>query len=471
MARIRFTDGAAGNVFRRAPPGKTMEFYDLHTPSLTLRVGARGGSYLVVFRVKGEQSQRRRKIGEPRRPEEPDIPGRITLADARAKAQRIVADARAGISPEQREAEAQAAAAAEAAAKRRTQAATLRAVAADYFADKLDGGGYHLRSRPELERKVRVDLAGWLDRPIAEIKRKEIRELVRAKAQVAPASANRLLSLIKVLMAWAVAQEDLLDADPAHGIVKPAPEGERDRYLSDAEIALFWRGCEALGDPAGRIFKLALVLGQRRGEVAGMLRSELGELPYTTRGADGRERSATARAWLLPASRVKRNVAHTVPLSTLAISLIDGAPKPTDPDGEEIEGFDHIMASGRRGDQPVSGWSRYKRQLDEAIGRLIAKDAGEPYDPERHCLPEWHVHDLRATCATGMEEALKVPRPVVSRILNHAEGAEGRGSMTARYVRHKLDAEALDALERWGEHLAKLTGENVVALPGMERAS
>jgi len=61
-----------------------------------------------------------------------------------------------------------------------------------------------------------------------------------------------------------------------------------------------------------------------------------------------------------------------------------------------------------------------------------------------------------------MEARLGVPARVISRILNHAEG-DGR-SMTARYVRHTWDAEAADALERWGDELSRIVGLNVVPL-------
>jgi integrase len=120
------------------------------------------------------------------------------------------------------------------------------------------------------------------------------------------------------------------------------------------------------------------------------------------------------------------------------------------------------LASGERGDQPITGWSKFKRRLDELVGKELAKDAAEEYDPAKHSLPPWHVHDLRATAATFMEHRLGIPTRVISRILNHAEG-DGR-SMTARYVRHTWDAEAADALNRWAEEVARIVGLNVVKL-------
>jgi integrase len=270
---------------------------------------------------------------------------------------------------------------------------------------------------------------------------------------VSPVAANRLVSLIKRVFRWA-ASEDYIDADPAAAIDKPASEAPRARYLSEDEIRVVWLAADKIGDPMGRLVKLCLLTGQRRGEVAGLRRSELGKLRYKTKGA-----TTEGDAWLLPAERTKRRVPHTVPLSPLALQLINDAPVLEDADDNP---FDHVLASGARGDQPVSGWSKYRRALDKAVGEVIAKDAGQKYDPDKHAIPSWHLHDLRATCATHMERELEVPTRVVSRILNHAEG-DGR-STTARYLRHTWDAEAADALNRWAAAIARIVGLNIVKL-------
>jgi integrase len=253
---------------------------------------------------------------------------------------------------------------------------------------------------------------------------------------------------------------DYIDADPAGSVRKPGQETPRQRYLDEREIRLVWRACDKIGDPVGRLYKLLLLLGQRRGEVAGMLRSELGKLQYTIPDPiAGKAITAEGDAWLLPASRTKRKKDHAVPLPRLALDLIEGAPKLATIDGKL---FDHVLASGACGDAGVTGWRKYRERLDELIGKEIAEELSEPYDPARHVLPDWHIHDLRATCATMMETRLNVPTRVVSRVLNHAEG-DGK-SMTARYVRHSWDREAADALDRWSDLVSRIVGLNVVPL-------
>jgi len=443
MARIRLNDKST----RRAEPAAgQFELWDDLLPGFGLRLSAGGArTYFVMKRVDGRLLRRTVAKAPPRNtPNDTPLPdGMLWPQQARAEARRLLADMELGKDPKP-------------AASATGGDDTFKAVADRYLASTLKGGGGKLRTKDELERKLRADLKAWHDKPIGQIRKRDIQALVDAKAEASPIAANRLLSFIKRVFRWAV-EKDLIDADPAAVVRKPADENERTRYLSDDEIRLFWHACDDLGDPAGRLFKLCLVTGQRRGEVAGLRRSELGTLTYKER-RDGKEVTVSGDAWLLPPERTKRGIAHTVPLGSLAKKLIESAPK------LKVSGkvFDCVLASGARGDAPVTGWSRYKDRLNASMGAAIAKRLKVPYSPQRHAPAPWHVHDLRATAATIMEARLGVPARVISRILNHAEG-DGR-SMTARYVRHTWDAEAADALERWGDELSRIVGLNVVPL-------
>jgi len=77
-------------------------------------------------------------------------------------------------------------------------------------------------------------------------------------------------------------------------------------------------------------------------------------------------------------------------------------------------------------------------------------------------IEEWHLHDLRRSCATHMAK-LGVDRLVISKILNHAEGG-----VTKTYDRHRYEAEKRAALDRWALHLRAIVdgkaGGNVVQL-------
>lgn len=433
--RVRLTGGDRGNINRApSPDGRPVILNDSLVPGFMLRVGKTASSYLVVTRVKGRPGQIRRSLGTTRN---------IELAAARDAARRIIEDAQKGIAPGDAEKDAKV---------RAGGSDSFQAVANAYFVDTLRGGGAKLRTKTEMQRKVEKDLAEWLGRPIGSISAREISDLIYRKAQTSPIAANRLVSFIKKLMRWAK-RRHIIAANPAADIEKPSDEASRDRYLSDEEIRLVWDACARVGDPYGRLVRLALVTGQRRGEVAGLRRSEIGKLQHRD-GQTGE--MLELEAWLIPAQRTKRLRANAVPLSPLAKRLVDGAPK------LEVAGqlLDHIFASGIAGDQPPSAWSKFKRRLDDEVGRDIANMLHEPFDREVHALPDWHVHDLRRTCATHME-MLGVDRRVISRILNHAEGDN---SVTAIYARYRFDAEAAEALNLWASKIERLTGANVIAI-------
>lgn len=428
--RVRLTGGSKGNINRApSPDGRPIILNDDLVPGFMLRVGKTASSYLVVTRVKGRPGQIRRSLGTTRS---------IELGAAREAARRIIENAQKGIPPEGETTEAG------------STADTLRSVVDVYFADTLRTGGAKLKTKDAMRAMINRDLAEWLDRPIDSITAREISDLVYRKAQTSPMSANRLTSLIKKIMRWAK-RRHILSFNPAADVEKPSEEHARDRFMTDEEIQLIWDAASRVGDPYGRLVQMLLATGQRRGEVAGMRRSELGILEQR----DGRTgETRTIEAWLLPAERTKRSVAHAVPLSPLTKRLIDGAPQLV----EDDKPFDHVFASGLCGDAPPSGWSKYSRRLDREIGKAIAKALHETYDRKKHALPDWHLHDLRRTMATHME-MLGVDRRVISRILNHSEGDK---SVTAIYARYRFDAEAAEAMNLWAAKLERLTGANIV---------
>ena len=58
--------------------------------------------------------------------------------------------------------------------------------------------------------------------------------------------ANRVLAALRKFFSWAVSR-DLARRNPCDGIKPPSKEQSRDRILSDEEIVLFWKACEAIG--------------------------------------------------------------------------------------------------------------------------------------------------------------------------------------------------------------------------------
>ena len=207
--RERLTDKLLKGL--ESPATGQIDVWDKITPGFGIRVSMGGRkSFMVGTRINGKF---RRITLKP-------AYDALTLAEARKKAQQILADAQAGIGPEQR--------------KRREEAGTFGAVAAAFMQDYAKDH----RTRDEMQRRINVDLADWHDRPIAKIKRADIKELIRLKARTAPISANQLVALISKIFNWAL-KEELIETSPAIQIDRPGKETERERALSVERSGLY----------------------------------------------------------------------------------------------------------------------------------------------------------------------------------------------------------------------------------------
>ena len=231
------------------------------------------------------------------------------------------------------------------------------------------------------------------------LKRRDVIEVLDEIAdEVSGIQANRAQSLISAVLNWGLA-EDILEANPAHGIRKRGQERQRERVMTTEELKAFWG---ALTDqPIDRALKLLLLLGQRRDEVGRAAAAEFqGDAWHIPGGMDG---------------RTNNKLPHVVPLTRFARELFG-------------EGFNFY---------PTTLSHRFRdivRALDMADIRL---------------------HDLRHCCATGMA-SLGIPREVRERVQNQVTGR--RRSIGARYEQHEYLAEKRSALERWQTEVLRIVG-------------
>lgn len=276
-------------------------------------------------------------------------------------------------------------------------------------------------------------LPKWGARRIQDVTRRDVVELLDAIVdRGSPITANRLRAHLNTLFGWAKGR-DVVAANPLDGVKPPAPEKPRDRVLDDAEVRLFWRACDALGQPFGPLFKLLLLTGQRRGEVGEMTDRELaGDL------------------WIIPATRSKNGDEHTVPISTAARAVLASV--------QRIDGRAGYVFT-TTGAAPVSGFTRASDRLRAKMTEIAAKAAGEPVE-----IAPFTLHDLRRTAATGMA-GLGFPPHVVEAVLNHRSGT--RRGVAGVYNRFAYTDEKRAALEAWGRHVGALVegrADNVVKL-------
>jgi integrase len=271
---------------------------------------------------------------------------------------------------------------------------------------------------------------------ISDLHRRDInRVLDPIVARESLTQARLVFTDMRGMLNWAVKRGDI-DANPMTGMSSPSQMVPRERVLSDDEIESLWSTLPtslAKSKTCQRIIRLCLVTGQRVGEIAGMRRDEL---------------DMKARTWRLPGSRTKNAHPHVVPLSDLAISIIEEALADA---GESPFIFPNLTA--------------------HAIARMIgrAQEVSKERPQGRFGIAHWSAHDLRRTSLTGMAK-LGVAPIVIAHVANHQSVAKA-GVTFAHYVRHGYEREMREALELWADRLkAIIGGESAAIVPMMKRA-
>ncbi len=437
----KLTDTVVTKTKPPSKPGDRIEIWDPLLPGFGLRITDKGArSYFVMYRADTPdgRKQRRLKIGDV---------SVVDLAEARERAREALREVARGADPaEQR------------LPRKSGTPDSVKAVAADYLARYVEKNTRQSTFR-ETKRIFDVDvLPEWGHRAIGTITRRDVNELLdKIAGRGAEVQANRVLARLKTFFTWA-ADEEAIPTSPIARMRPKTREKARDRVLTDDEVRWFWTGCAALGWPFGPLFRLLLVTLQRRDEVGGIVFPEL-----------------AGDTWIIPRERAKNDRAHQVTLSDLTLRIIDEA-KAGRPKLEEVKASPLLFTTN--GKTSVSGFSRAKERLDAEIERLARIDRGLPIDDEKcrkklklkpgeplpRFVPEWILHNLRRTGATGMAR-LNIPPHVVDRILNHVSGTI-RGVATV-YNRFEYAPERKNALEAWSRYVESLLrepAENVVAL-------
>jgi integrase len=441
MPHLLITDKVLEKVDPTKSLSRRLEIWDTYLPGFGYRATQQGrGSFFVMFRLNGQ----RRRMTLGRYPV-------VSLAAARTAGKEALTLANEGIDPEEHLA---AEHAAQEAADTEHQAAEEQArigrdrrrfelVVADHILKHHRGvhrGDVpreppNNRSWREVERVFKVYvLPLWGDRDIASIRRSDVAQLVKdVQRNNGPVMANRVLAHIRKLFNWAMLQPDLIDVLEVSPVVRgmaPSVETGRDRFLSPEEIQWLWAASGEIGYPFGPCVQLLLITGQRRDEVASMAWDQL---------------DLENCLWTLPAQSTKANRRHEVPLADLALRVIAAIPHQED--------TRYLFTTTGR--TPISGFSRAKnlidgkirmrREREEADGRTRMDGRPWPFGEP------WRFHDLRRTVATRLEDDLSTPKPLISAILNHAEGGG-----TAIYTRGQLREQKLAAMQGWGRFLTAL---------------
>lgn len=296
-------------------------------------------------------------------------------------------------------------------------------------------------------------LPAFSDWSLRDIKRPDIRELLRVTGSTRPqpykgapthgceGRANSIFTFMNQFWRWAADEErgDLVEVNPMNGIHTPYRYRERERVLTDDEIRWFWIATGEMGQ-IGTIARLLLLTAQRRSEVA---------------NAFGGQVDWGARTLTLPIPFTKPQRGHIVPLSTLALELLEKVP--------HGDARDRLFPNRRGGTLASTRFSHANRRLHARMVELqreeLTRSGG---DPTTAFIPWFCFHDLRRTAATKMCE-LRHGIDTVDRILNHAAGRTGSGRVhnmcTRTYIRYELMKERAAALQSLGEYVRTLLGD------------
>lgn len=403
MAREKLTDKRIASM--KPPAEGRREVFDTVKTGLCFRITPNGArSWSVTFRHDGVFS--RMTIGA--------YP-KISLAKARQSAGDALELVGRSIDPREAKVEAR--------AVEEQQAADTVAVVVEQFIEKYASQ----RRWEEPPRILRSDVVPeWGKRPIREITRRNVIELLDTIAERAPVGANRVLTVLSVFFGWAL-DRDIIDADPTARVRKPTAETSRERVLSDVELRAFWIGCGRLGWPFGPVFKLLALTAARK--------SEIGEMT-------GPEIDKVKRLIEVPGARYKTGKAHVIPLAGMALAIIDSLPviEPQKLDGTTAPAYVFTTT----GKTPVSGFSKAKIDLDDYMLEELQRGAKEP---DKITFPHWTIHDLRRTVRTNLS-AMGVSADIGERILGHVIGG-----VRGVYDRYQFLREKREALDRWAAHL------------------
>ena len=275
------------------------------------------------------------------------------------------------------------------------------------------------------------------DKPLPRIGANDLRPIFEA-LEGKPALHRSVHAMLSAFFKWAIAGGQIAES-PLKGFEAPTPPAPRERVLDDDELRFLWIAASKAEYPFGPFYRLLLATGQRREEVAAL---------------DWRELDRSHRAWSLPGDRTKNGKPHLVHLNDLAMADLDELAKCAGRPEADRKWPRRGLVLTTTGKTPISGFSRAKGRLDQAMLKAaqdLAKEAGE--DPAAVELKPWRLHDIRRTVATGFQK-LGIRFEVTEAILNHVGVA--RAGVAKVYQLHDWAPEKRDALNAWARHLKAL---------------
>ena len=378
--------------------------------SLYLRV-AEGGSKQWIFRYTVNGRNRDMGLGPVHT---------LTLAEARERATEARKLRLDGIDP---------------IANKRARVAALRAAdaKAKTFADCVKGfiednesSWTSVKHRRQWETsliKYTYPILGSL--PVAAIDTPLVLRVLKPIWDAKRETASRLRGRIENVLGWATVHHYRSGDNPArwNGLLEHAlpavVKGDHHAALPYTQVASFMQALRKDTGIVARALEFITLTAVRLGEATGATWDEI---------------DLEAKTWTIPASRMKADQQHRVPLSDAAISVLKTV--------REIRQSDYVFAGFKPG-RPIGG---------DALRELIKKLAGADVT----------VHGLRSTFRDWAAEQTNVQREVAEVALAHAIP----NAVEAAYRRGDLFDKRRKLMGAWAAYCAKVETDagKVVAL-------
>jgi integrase len=382
-------------ALKPAEPGKRVVVWDAAVPSFGVRVTDTGkASFFVMRRRQGNSKPVRIVLGP--------YPA-LSLSAARAQAREALAELSAGINPVARRAAVRAAEALQA-------QGTVQAIADEF----IQRHAMKKRTGVAIGQLIRREIVPrWGSRLIGEITRRDVIRMIEEIADKSPSAARQAWIYTQRLFGWALNRDTYgLSVSPCDRVnitdLVGSPKA-RERVLSADELRAIWATTDEGHFPFDPFVKLLMVLGCRRGELAGMRRDEL---------------DLSAGVWHLPGDRTKNEQPRTLPLPKQALDILRGLPEFAGP----------YLFTTTSGERPISGFAKLKARLDRRVGDFA----------------DWTLHDIRRTMRTHLS-ALPISGTVAEMMIGHKQ----RG-IRAVYDRYSYLEEQRAGFELWAARLRSI---------------
>ncbi len=415
---FEFTDRALKGLPTPPKPNQ-LDYFDVGTRGLGLRISYGGRKAFFVMYSNAAGKRQRVSLGEYGRLEA----GKLSLAEARKRAKEKLGEVAKDKDP-----------AAEARSTR--MAPTVRTLATDFIAMQRKRGR---KSADQQKRVLDRDVLPVLGNHRArDVRRGDLKSLLsEITDRPAPVLANRAHEIIRTMFSFGIEEEDYgLENNPADRLGKHRnPEQGRNRWLSLNEIESYWTALGGEPPANAAALRLCMLTGQRQQNVLGMRLDQL---------------ALEDHLWIIPASTTKTARTYKVPLSAVAVDIIQG--RIAELEEAELRRGGH----GHPSPEPVT-WLFPGNSGKGPAGLAFT---GRPHRSacKRAKIDNYMPHDHRHTFATHCEQ-MGISRLIWDPIMGHSQNG-----MADLYSGHDFAEQRLDCMEKWADRIAATLSDNVVPM-------